>query len=144
MPKTRLILACRQVIVDTFSNAACAINIFDSFTVAGVPVAFPGLMVLAVIEKHEEDADSIAANIAVRLNGRLLVISPGSVNFAGQRMARVIADLGNLVIDAPGELRFSVESNDTTLGEYVVAVGVTSPTLFDQKVVAEGPIAGQN
>ncbi len=133
MPDVRLLVACRQVLVDTFSNAASAIGILDSLTLASVPAVLPGLMVLAVLEKRNGDEDTFPANVTVRLNGAVLASSPGSVSFAGQRMARIVADLGNLVLATHGELRFSLETpREESLGEYVVAIEPPVPNLFER------------
>ncbi len=132
MPDVRLLVACRQVIVDTFSNAASAVGILDSLTLASVPTVLPSLMVLAVLEKRDGDEETLPANIKVRLDGAILQSSTGSVNFAGQRMARIVANLGNLVLPAHGELRFSLETpREESLGEYVVAIEPPVPNLFE-------------
>lgn len=142
MPDVRLMVACQQVIVDTFSNAVSVIGVLDSLTLASVPTVIPRLMVLVVLERRDEDDDIFSANISVRLNGIVLGSSLGSVKFAGLHMARIVVDLGNLVVSAPGELRFCLESNAKSLGEYVVAVELTSPTFFEPPVEIKNPAAG--
>lgn len=138
--RATLFTVCETVLLDNQTMAFSLINVFTELSVSAFPVAIPKIAIAAIVEKSENDPNSLDCRILVRLNDQELLNTPGTFDFQGKKRVQIGTLVQGIVLPGPGDLRFSLfhnqADNPVALSDWVVAIHSLGP----QADMFAGPI----
>jgi len=104
MIRAKLLLCAEGVVVDQRSNNASAFNILEQLNFDSLPVAFPKMVILSLLERDEGDPDKWNGEIRITLAGSDILKQPLKLDFRGLPRVRNTLTVGGLPITQPGAM----------------------------------------
>ena len=120
----RLILFCcsESTAVDTNSQRLSVFNFSDSFQSPTFPVVVPSMSVVAWMEREADEPETLELTTRLLLNKRKIADLPITFRFQDKLRARTIANIGGLIIEAPGILETQLRFGRKKLGTWTILV----------------------
>jgi hypothetical protein len=125
-------VAAENVLLDTRTNQASAINLMEDVTVVAFPAVVPKLAVMFVLTRLPEDPEEVELSVRV-LAGPAGVAgapgahegfqSPATCSFGGARTTRVYLNFFGFVLTQAGSVAIVLQMpNGTELGRWTIQV----------------------
>lgn len=122
MIRPKLLLCAEGVAVDQRTNNSSAFNILEQLNFKSLPVAFPKMVILSVLERDEGDAEKWSGEICVSLAGSDIVKQTLKHDFRGLPRSRNILTLGGLPITQPGTMEVCLLKEGKKIISYTIQV----------------------
>jgi hypothetical protein len=120
-----LLLCCAQsCTVDKTTNNVSIFNIIEEVQAPSFPGAIVPFSVFALITRTKREASTQTAYLQVFKDNQIKPIleAPMNLDFQQQFRTRAIGNLGGLVVESPGMLRFVIREKRSELGSWAVPV----------------------
>ena len=137
MARLKLLLCADGVIVDRLSNTASVFTILEELTPQELPSVLPRLVVLAIVERDEDDPEKRDFWLTLRLNDESIFEQEMKLDFQGKRRVRQMVHLGGVTIDKPGTLTTSLRLSDEEGGEWCITVNPPKKPVVKKQTEAE-------
>ena len=145
MIRPKLLFCAEGVVVDQMTNNASAFNILEQLNFLSLPVVFPRMFILNLLERSKEDPKNWKGRLRIDLAGSVILDQPLEHKFEDQLRSRHITTLGGLPITQPGIMEISlVDENDEKIISYTIEIVVppgpkveTSESCRESKVTPE-------
>jgi len=124
MIRPKLLLCAEGVAIDQKSNNASAFNILEQLNFVSLPVVFPKIVILSILERDKGDPEKWRGKLRINLAGSDIVDQPLEHNFQGKPRSRSILTIGGLPITQPGTMEISLCENGNKIILYTVEVTV--------------------
>ena len=124
MIRPKLLLCCEGVVVDQQSNNTSIFNLLEQFNFQSLPVAFPKMMILDLLERDEGDPEEWVGEIRIVLAGSEILRQVIKHNFRGQTRSRHILTLGGIPITQPGTMEVCLCKEEDVILSYTIDVKV--------------------
>lgn len=124
MIRPKLLFCAEGVVVDQSSNNASAFNILEQLNFETLPVAFPKMVILSLLERDSGDPEKWKGKIRINLAGSVILDQLLEHNFQGRSRSRVMFTIGGLPITQPGTMEISLCENDERMISYTIEVTV--------------------
>jgi len=118
----KLLLCAEGIVVDQRSNNASAFNILEQLNFDSLPVAFPKMVILSLLERDEGDPDKWNGEIRITLGGSDLLKQPLNLDFSGLPRVRNMLTVGGLPITQPGTMEICLCEKEKKLMSYTIRV----------------------
>lgn len=122
MIRAKLLLCAEGVVVDQRSNNASAFNILEQLNFDSLPVVFPKMVILSLLERDEGDPNKWNGEIRITLAGSDIVKQPLKLDFAGLHRVRNTLTLGGLPITQPGTMEICLYEKGKKVLSYTIQV----------------------
>jgi len=129
MIRTRLCFVAEGVIRDGETNAISAFNLLEQIAAVSVPFFIQRISFFVLWERNADDHNRIDGQFTITLNDTNLITKEVSLDFSEGNETRTIINLGGLVVQSPGSLRFSIQLQDGASAEYAITIVVPPPTV---------------
>lgn len=130
MIKSKLLFCAEGVTVDRQSNNVSAFNIIEQLNFQNLPVVWPKMVVLSLIERDEGDKGDWNGGIRIILADKEIADQKIVLPYKGTRRSRYIMTVGGLPITQPGKLEITLYSGEDNLMSYIIDVVVPeAPTI---------------
>jgi len=124
MLKSKLLFPAEGISVDQFTNNASAFNIIEQLNFQSLPVVFPKLVVLTLMEREASDPQEFGANLTIVLAGNEIAKIALEFKFQNSLRHRNIVTLGGLPITQPGIMEIFITVNGEKIVSYSIEVTV--------------------
>lgn len=124
MIKSKLLLCAEGVVVDKRSNNVSAFNILEQLNFNSLPVAFPRMVILSLLERDEGDADKWDGEIRISLAGSDILNQSLKHDFRGLPRSRYMLTVGGLPITQPGTMEIGLYEKGKKMTSYTIQVQV--------------------
>ena len=126
--------------IDARLTTLSAFHILEEVAGASFPFVIPRMAVVSTLVREENDPDDPAMQLTVQLGDNLLIQGPFGAEFQGRNFSRSVAEIHNLVIMAPGELRVTLKMGDVQIAEWIVNISrINDPAIEVQNVEHREP-----
>ena len=130
MIRQRLLLCAEGVVLDHLTNNLSIFNILEQFNFQTLPVAFPKMVIISVVDRDKDDPDKWEARLKIDLAGSIIMDMPVEYNFRGLLRTRNLVTLGGLPITRPGIMEIYLVKDDMKLAPYTIDIPVPlAPTV---------------
>ena len=124
MIRPKLLLCAEGVVVDQRSNNASAFNILEQLNFQSLPVAFPKMVILSLMERDEGDPDKWSGEIRISLAGSDIFKQSLKHDFRGLPRSRHTITIGGLPITQPGTMETCLYEKGKKIISYTIEVKV--------------------
>ncbi len=122
MIRPKLLLCAEGVVVDQRTNNASAFNILEQLNFKSLPVVFPKMVILSILEREKGDLEKWKGRLRIDIAGSIIIDQPLEHNFKGLHRSRNMLILGGLPITQPGTMEISLVKNDKKIISYTIEV----------------------
>lgn len=121
--KFKSLVVCETCLVDGRTNALSFINVLEEINLTTVPAMIHKVSVIAMLgQEFPGENPMVPLDIAVTLDGELILSEPITVDFKGRQDTRFILEINGVPLKSGGLLKFAVKQNGNEMLEYVVKV----------------------
>jgi hypothetical protein len=122
--RVRLFTACETSILDQRSNGLSLITIIDEMSSPSFPFIIPRLAIVTLFERNmDEQEKPHGLTVSAHLGDQELFSLGLEIDFQGKPRLRALADVGGLVIMAPGMLHLVLNhTSGTSLAEWDITI----------------------
>lgn len=113
-------IACEQVIRDAQTNNVTLVNVLESAEVEGFPLVFTRVAFCCIWEREDSESVKAAATFSLELNGKKLQTLQVVIDFQSGLRTRSIFQMGGILLQEPGILKFMVTMENGARAEYDV------------------------
>lgn len=124
MIRPKLLLCAEGVVVDQKSNNVSAFNILQQLNFNTLPVAFPKMVILSVLERDAGDSDKWNGEIRISLASSDILNQPLKHDFHGLPRSRSMMTIGGLPITQPGTMEVCLCEKGKKIISYTIEVKV--------------------
>lgn len=104
--RVQFAVCAQAVTVDRTSNRLSIFNVMDILPVLIFPHVIPAITFVCVVESDQEDESSAKGFFQVLSDGVLVAASEIPINFAENRLARIVLNFQGVPVPKPGSLMF--------------------------------------
>lgn len=122
MIQIKLMLCADGVVIDRLNNNVSVFNIFEEITPAGLPLAIPRFVVLAILERDTGDPAKLDCSIKVTLKDQSIIDQTVPVDFQDKLRNHSVFTMVGMPIPDSGTLQTSIWYGEQKLGQYDVKV----------------------
>jgi len=122
MVRSKIFLCAHGTAQDRESNNITVFSIIEQFNVTTFPLAYPFITVFGCFEKDPKDKRKYQVQLKVLNNENEILAVPSELNFLEFPRARLIFQIGGIIIPEPGLLKFILYVNNKVLCDYIVDV----------------------
>lgn len=122
MLRMKYLLCAESSSLDQRRNSLSAFHILDNLYVPLFPFVIQRLSILAAAERTSDEPSLIQASLLVTLGGSKIFEGAIALNFAQRLLMRTIIEIGGLLIQQPGELKFALLRGTQEIYSYSVPV----------------------
>lgn len=117
--------------VDIRTNSLSVFHLVEDINVPAFPFALARIVVAGLFSRATGEPETFdGLEMLVDMSGKELYRGPLALNFQGRMRSRMIAELQGMVLEGPGELRFTIVRGAEELGRWTVLVNhVGQPNL---------------
>jgi hypothetical protein len=122
MVRPKLLLCAEGVVVDQRTNNTSAFNILEQLNFQSLPVVFPKMVILSVLERDKGDPEKWKGRLRIDLAGSVILDRPVEHNFQGKTRSRNMITIGGLPITQPGIMEISLVKGDEKIMLYTIEI----------------------
>jgi hypothetical protein len=97
----------------------------------------PSITFLVILTREQTEPEDLNPHLRIDLNGTVLAEGPFNLNFRGHLRTRGFAEIGGLVITAPGVLTFSLLQGEQPIASWRIFVNYIGQPQISQSVPDE-------
>lgn len=130
MLRVNYFLCAESSALDQRRNTLSAFHILDNLSVPLFPFVIQRISILASSVRTNDEPSLIQARLSVTLGTSRIFEGAVALNFAQRLMMRTIIEIGGLLINQPGQLKFSLLRGAEEISSYSVPVeSMEGPTV---------------
>jgi hypothetical protein len=138
--RAKLFLCADSGVIDARLTTLSAFHILDEVAAAGFPFVIPRVAIVSTLTREDHEPVNAVLQLTAQLGDDVLFQAPFRVEFQDRNFSRSIAEIGNILITAPGPLRFILKMEEVQIAEWTINIGLTAnPEVYVQN--AEAPPA---
>jgi hypothetical protein len=120
-------IAANRVLIDSISNQASIIDLYEQLKASSFPVLIPRLTLLFYVSRDKTDSPLHDLTLVCKLGEAELLKLDVKVDFKDEDTTRIVLGIDGLTLTQPGVFQAYLMDQDTPLGLLDLSVEQTSP-----------------